>query len=195
MPLRLPAFLRSGDTGRVSALHDPAESPLAAAVREIESYVASAWDRPPRLFALARADSLTQVGGELPQDVAASVAADPGHLIGIEQEDFATDGTDLEQALATIAWPETVDGAALAVERVIVPPSAEAGLPTDPAAALEALATHPERQDVRLVVGVLRSGESWCALRSRAHDAPDAVAFGTDLVPGLVRALAATFEE
>lgn len=183
-----------GDTGRVSTPPSSPVTPLLAAVKEIESYVAAAWDGPPRLFALARATSLADVSDDLPDDVAASVADDPDYLIGIEQEGFATDGTDLETALATIAWPETVDGAALAVERIVVPPTAESDLPEDPRAALDALAAHPQRQDVRLVVGVLRTGETWCALRSRDHDEASAVAFGPDLVPGLTAALAATLE-
>jgi hypothetical protein len=73
-----------------------------------------------------------------------------------------------------------------------VPPEAEADLPTDPAEALAALAAHPDREDVRMAVGVLRTGESWCALRSRSHDDDTMVAGSPDAVPGLVSALAAT---
>ncbi len=83
-------------------------------------------------------------------------------------------------------------GAALAVERAVLPPSAEDGLPADPEAALTVLADHPDREDVRLVVAVLRDGTRQCALRARTHDAPDAVLTGPDLVPGLAEALAAT---
>ena len=43
-----------------------------------------------------------------------------------------------------------------------------------------------------MVVGVLRGGESWCALRMRSHDEPTQVVQGSDLVPGLVAALKAT---
>ncbi len=43
-----------------------------------------------------------------------------------------------------------------------------------------------------MVVGVLRGGESWCALRSRSHDDDASVYQGERLVPGLVEALAAT---
>jgi len=46
---------------------------------------------------------------------------------------------------------------------------------------------------MRMAVGVLRSGESWCAVRTRANDDDDAVAGGRDLVPGLVEAVTATF--
>src|SRR5665648_8012 len=64
---------------------------------------------------------------------------------------------------------------------------------THPDEALAYLMAHPDRQDVRMAVGVLRSGESWCAVRTRANDDDDAVAGGRDLVPGLVEAVTATF--
>ena len=66
-------------------------------------------------------------------------------------------------------------------------------MPSDDDAALAYLMSHPDRQDVRIAVGVLRTGESWTALRTRANDADDDVAKGPDLVPGLVEALRATF--
>jgi hypothetical protein len=79
------------------------------------------------------------------------------------------------------------------VERIVLPPEAEEGLPEDPDAALTALLAHPQRQDVRLAVGVLRVGTSWCAVRQRAADRDDAVGQGPDVVPGLVEGLRATF--
>ena len=102
---------------------------------------------------------------------------------------------DLEDGLARVAWPATVDGAALVVERIVLPPAAEEGVPDDPDAALDYLTNHPDRQDVRLAVGVLRDGTTWCAVRSRAHDSATDVAGGPDLVPGLVEALRATLED
>ena len=66
----------------------------------------------------------------------------------------------------------------------MVPPDAERDLPSDPDAAVEALARHPDRQDVRLLAAVLRDGRSVCLIRQRAHDADDAVATGSDLAPG-----------
>jgi hypothetical protein len=170
---------------------------LALAVHEVETHAADAgWDGPPRLFALvstARAlaedPSLAQ---RLPADVVEAATTDPHHLLSVEQEGFAVDG-DLEEALGRVAWPSSVDGTALVVERVVLPPSAEEGVPDDPDA-LDYLASHPDRQDVRLAVGVLRDGPAWCAVRSRAHDAAADVASGPDLVPGLVTALYATLE-
>ena len=76
-----------------------------------------------------------------------------------------------------------------------MPPEAERDLPADPEAAVEQLANHADRQDVRLVVGVLRDGTAMCALRQRAHDDDASVALGPDLVPGLIHALAATLTD
>ncbi len=77
---------------------------------------------------------------------------------------------------------------------MVVPPDAERDLPQRPEDAVEALAAHPDRKDVRLVVAVLREGRSICLLRQRDHDSDDAVATGTDIAPGLVAALLATFD-
>jgi hypothetical protein len=78
------------------------------------------------------------------------------------------------------------------VERFVVPPEAERDLPDDPEQALGALLSHPDRQDVRLAVGVLRDGTSSCAVRTRSNDHDFAVGTGPDLAPGLVHALADT---
>jgi hypothetical protein len=65
-------------------------------------------------------------------------------------------------------------------------------MPQEEAAALQWLAEHPDRQEVRLVVAVLRDGSRSAALRMRRHDEETSVLTGTDLVPGLADALAAT---
>ncbi|MHA7132373.1 PPA1309 family protein [Oerskovia turbata] len=175
-----------------------AQLALADAVREVEAHVAAdGWDAPPRVFALVRtADAIAANPGladQLPPEVVTMARALPDHLVSVEQEGLPAVDT-LEDMLAGISWPDTVDGAAIVAERVILPPSAEEGLPADPAAALAYLSSHPDRQDVRLAVGVLRDGTPWCAVRTRANDADDDVAFGPDLVPGLVEGLRATFE-
>ncbi|MFC8924071.1 PPA1309 family protein [Cellulosimicrobium sp. NPDC057127] len=177
----------------------PAQRALALAVHEVETHASAAgWDAPPRLFALvSTARALAEdpsLAHRLPPDALAAAAADPHHVLSVEQEGFDV-GADLEDALARVAWPSTVDGTALVVERIVLPPSAEEGVPEDPAAALDHLANHPDRQDVRVAVGVLRGGPAWCAVRSRAHDAAADVASGPDLVPGLVTALRATLED
>jgi len=170
---------------------------LADAVVEIERHVAGGgWDAPVRVFALVSTARALEVEPDLAErlgaDVVLAAQADPGHLISIEQDSLPAADT-LEDLLARLSWPDTVDGAAVVVERVVLPPAAEEAMPVDPDEALAYLMAHPDRQDVRMAVGVLRSGESWCAVRTRANDADDAVAGGRDLVPGLVEAVTATF--
>ncbi|WP_147959411.1 hypothetical protein [Streptomyces sp. wa22] len=53
---------------------------------------------------------------------------------------------------------------------------------------------HPDRQEVRMTVAVLRDGARDSAVRLREKDSPTEVLTGAGLVPGLAEALAATFE-
>lgn len=164
---------------------------LRLAVIDIERHVARAgWDAPVAVFALVNtADAVArnpQLAHELGGDTLA--AADPHHLTSIEQDGLPA-SDDLEQLLAQLAWPAAVDGAAIVVERIVIPPEAAEAAEE---MSIEELMAHPQRQDVRIAVGVLRTGESWCALRTRAHDSDDAVGGSPDAVPGLVQALAAT---
>lgn len=170
---------------------------LADAVVEIERHVAGGgWDAPVRVFALVSTARALEVEPDLAErlgaDVVLAAQADAGHLISVEQDSLPAAET-LEDLLARLSWPDTVDGAAVVVERVVLPPAAEEAMPADPDEALAYLMAHPDRQDVRMAVGVLRSGESWCAVRTRANDDDGAVAGGRDLVPGLVEAVTATF--
>lgn len=174
----------------------PPVAALAEAVHEIERHVASGgWDGPVRVFALvgtARAlDAEPTLEAQLPAEVVARARRDPHHLTSVEQEELPA-APSLEDLLAGLSWPPAVDGAAVVVERVVLPPAAEEGMPPEPDAALEYLMAHPDRQDVRIAVGALRSGGSWCAVRTRANDADDQVGGGPDLVPGLVEAVRAT---
>ena len=177
----------------------PAARPaLAEAVHEIERHVAGGgWDGPLRVFALIRTASALAadpgLADRLPADAVAAAHADAAHLTSVEQ-DGLPQAASLEDLLGRLSWPATVDGVAVVVERVVLPSAAEAAMPADPDAALAYLMTHPDRQDVRIAVGVLRDGGSWCAVRTRANDDDGAVAGGGDLVPGLVAALAATLE-
>ncbi|RYV50453.1 PPA1309 family protein [Pengzhenrongella frigida] len=169
---------------------------LADAVREIERHVASAgWDGPVRVFALvgtARALATSpELAVQLTAEVVSAAEGDDTHLTSIEQEGLPS-ATDLEELLGGITWPPSVEGAAITVERVVLPPAAEEAMPTDQDAALAYLMGHPDRQDVRIAVGALRNGESWSAIRTRSNDADDAVAMGPNLVPGLLDALYAT---
>ncbi|RNI21197.1 PPA1309 family protein [Flexivirga caeni] len=170
----------------------PVLSPLAECAVETERHVAAAgWDQAPRLFAIARNRDLLKrepgLAGQLR-------GADPAAYSTIEQEGLPQTSS-IESLLRQLAWPPEVDGVALAVERIVVPPEAEQGLPENPVAATDALAAHPDRADVRLFAAVLRDGESICLLRQRAHDTDDKVAVGQDIAPGLVHALRVTLEE
>lgn len=176
---------------------DAATAFLADSVREIERHVArGGWDGPVRVFALVgtQAALAAEPGleSQLAPEVVAAARQDPDHLTSVEQEGLPQ-VESLEELLGVLTWPETVAGAAVVVERVVLPTAAEDAMPADPDEALAYLMAHPERQDVRLAVGVLRSGPAWSVLRTRAHDDDAAVAGGPDLVPGLTEALRATF--
>ena len=177
--------------GRVK--HTPVTDPLALVALDTERHVASAgWDQPARLFALVRTDALLAREPHL-RDQLRETDLRPGSFTAIEQEGLPSTSS-IETLVGRVAWPDEVDGCAFAIERMVVPPEAERDLPERPEDAVEALAAHPGRQDVRLLVAVLRDGGSICLLRQRANDSDDAVATGPDIAPGLVAALAATFE-
>ncbi|MFN8097331.1 MAG: PPA1309 family protein [Dermatophilaceae bacterium] len=181
--------------------HSPVPDTLTRVAVEVESYVAQlGWDQRPRLFALVPTAELLAVADDVARGGSAAgaegdrpVAEDgqgPDDLSAVEQE--WSPGTDLEAALARIAWPESVAGVALAIERIVVPPEAEHDLPGDPEAAMAALAAHPDRRDVRLVAAVTRGAARTCLLRQRAYDSADMVATGPEIASGLLNALAAT---
>jgi hypothetical protein len=172
----------------------PVTDPLSIVALETERHVAGGgWDQPVRLFALVRTAHLLEhepgfLDALQPHDIA------PGALTAIEQEDLPAAG-HLESMLAQVMWPETVEGAAIAVERIVVPPTAERNLPQNADDAISTLANHPDRKDVRLLVAVLRDGSATCLLRQRDHDRDDRVAQGEDIAPGLVHGLLATFAD
>ena len=167
--------------------------PLTLAALDTERHVARAgWDQPVRLFALVPTADLLVHEPQLAEGLATHDAIE-GALSAVEQEDLPQAG-GLEELLARIAWPDQVAGCAVAVERIVVPPDAERALPDDDdEAALRAVAEHPGRADVRLLVAVTRDGSARCLLRQREHDSDDRVALGDDIAPGLVHALRATF--
>ena len=164
---------------------------------DIERHAAaSGWDQPPRLFALVETADLVrrepQRAGQL--GVGAGEPGTPGGPSGLTpvEQDELPDHATIEELLGGILWPPEVLGTAITVERLMVPPAAESEMPRDEGAALQWLAEHPERQEVRIVVAVLRDGSRSSALRMRAHDDETSVLSGPDLVPGLADALAAT---
>ena len=74
----------------------------------------------------------------------------------------------------------------------MLPPGAEDEAPSEKIAVESWAAVHPDREEVRMVVGVLRDGGSACALRLRSHDEDHEVITGPDLVPGLIAGLGDT---
>ena len=81
-------------------------------------------------------------------------------------------------------------GCALATVRTFLPAAYEADLPDDPEAAAAAVAAHPQRQEIRVVVGVDRAGNRHGVARLASR--PEEVLGAPDLVPGLAAALAHT---
>nr|WP_229661786.1 PPA1309 family protein [Phycicoccus endophyticus] len=171
----------------------PVTDPLTLAALDTERHVArSGWDQPLRLFALVPTADLVGREPQLAAGLAGHDTVD-GALSAVEQNELP-EADGVEDLLARIAWPQEVVGAALALERVVLPPGAERDLPSDPDQAVAAVAEHPDRADVRLLVAVTRAGQARCLLRQRAHDRDDRVALGEDIAPGVVHALRATFD-
>jgi hypothetical protein len=170
---------------------------LSRAVIEIERHVSSGgWDQPAQLFALVPTAELLRAEPQLAAELGAEDMSQP--LTPVAQGDLP-DGMDdehLADALARIEWPDGVSGCALAVERIVLPAAAEAGLPDDSAdIEIARLAgSDPRRHDVRMVAAVLRDGDRFGAVRLRTHDEDSAVLTGTDLVPTLCEVLSLTFE-
>ncbi len=174
-----------------------AANPLTRAVLEIDEYVSGlGWDQPARLFALVDTARLRAQEPSLAAQLGLDDAPETTGLTPLEQEEIAAD-RPLDEFLGTIAWPDSVVGCALTVERLMLPPSAETAVPDDLDGARlnQWVAEHPDRQEVRMTVAVLRDGTRESALRLREKDAPSEVLTGADLVPGLAAALAATFED
>jgi hypothetical protein len=174
-----------------------AASPLTRAVLEIDEYVSGlGWDQPARLFALVDTSRLRADQPSLADRLGLRDESESSGLTPIEQDEIPTD-QPLDEFLGTIAWPDAVVGCALVVERLMLPPSAEAQVPQglNEAKLAQWVAEHPDRQEVRMTVAVLRDGARDSALRLREKDSATEVLTGSDLVPGLAQALSATFEE
>jgi hypothetical protein len=171
---------------------DEALAALQRAVREVESHAASGgWDAPPTLYALVPTDDLVhrepQLAGRLVLDPAAAVSG----LTPVEQEPLDAD-RPLDQVLPQIAWPAAVVGAAVVLERLVLPAAAEAELPGNPGAAERFAADHPGRTELRVAAGATREGRGHCVVRLRSHDNEADRLEGPDLVPGLLDLLAAS---
>ncbi|WP_251828751.1 MULTISPECIES: PPA1309 family protein [unclassified Streptomyces] len=172
-----------------------AANPLTRAVLEIDEYASGlGWDQPARLFALVDTARLRAQEPALADQLGLQEASEASGLTPIEQDEIPA-GKALDEFLGTIAWPDAVVGCALTVERLMLPPSAEASVPEDldGARLTKWVASHPDRQEVRMTVAVLRDGSRDSALRLREKDTPTEVLTGPELVPGLAEALSATF--
>ncbi|MFE7843383.1 PPA1309 family protein [Streptomyces sp. NPDC057474] len=172
-----------------------AANPLTRAVLEIDEYASGlGWDQPARLFALVDTVRLRSQEPALAAQLGLQNESETAGLTPIEQDEIPA-GKALDEFLGTIAWPDAVVGCALTVERLMLPPSAEAAVPEnlDGARLAKWVASHPDRQEVRMTVAVLRDGSRDSALRLREKDTPTEVLTGPELVPGLAEALSATF--
>lgn len=168
-------------------------SPLEQAVVEVEAHAHEAgWDAPPRLFALVPTDELIVREPALAEQLGIDATTAAGTLTPVEQEQLPLDRR-LEDTLEEIMWPAEVTGCAAVLERLTLPTEAESGLPDDPDDAQGYAADHPDRQEVRMAVGVSRDGTQHCVLRVRTHDG--ALVQGPDLVPELARLLHGTLED
>ena len=103
---------------------------LRSAVREIEAHAAEAgWDQPARLFALVPTADLVAREPELASRL--GIADDGnGSLTPVEQDGVPPD-TALESVLQQVIWPAEVLGCAAVVERLVLPPSADADVPAE----------------------------------------------------------------
>src|SRR4051794_41154539 len=143
----VPAFPRAewGKDGRVSLLEE--------VVLDLERHSAQeGWDSAPRVYALVRSTELRRAEPDLADQLGLPPDADT--LAALEQPSLP-DKASVEDALATIAWPDAVEGCALVMERIVLPPEVEDDIPDDEAEAAEYAASHPKREDVRMIVGVL----------------------------------------
>lgn len=164
---------------------------LRAVALELDKHAAEAgWDQPARLFALVHTRDLLDHDPRLAEVLGVDSASDlTASLTPVEQETLPPE-EPLEELLLQLAWPPEVHGTAVVVERLVLPPSAK--LPDDDAEARRVAEAHPERQEVRMTAAATRDGATYCALRLRAHDDPQSVLEGPDLVPALLELLQAT---
>jgi hypothetical protein len=162
---------------------------LLDATLDIERHVDSdGWDQPTLLFALV---PTVRIRAEQPELAERLGVVEGGPALTTFEQEPPPAEQPLDEFLAGIEWPEQIAGAAIVVERLVLPPEAEAALADRPDSAARAR-QHPDARDMRIVVAVARDGLAMCAVRARGAD-DDAVLTGPDLVPALAEALAATF--
>lgn len=171
------------------------EISLITAVIELEQLAnETGWDQSPQLYALVKTreiiDKLTFLTDEEHQALTQTTLVNPEHLFSIYQDQM---DNPIEK-LHTVYFDEEVAGVALVMERIMIPADAETAIPEEEQARDQYLLSHHQREDIRMAVGVLRSGETWCAIRSRSHDDDKLVAQGPTLIPEVIKALAETLK-
>ncbi|MDU1051043.1 MAG: PPA1309 family protein [Varibaculum cambriense] len=168
---------------------------LRLAVSSLEKDVAQlGWDQSPSLFALVPTKEIfPQLEAEMEptqaEQLRAALSENPQHLTAVLQDHLPP--ADLMETLGHLVFGEDVAGVAVAMERFLVSPQADAEAPTDPKEREKFLLAHPSRQDVRIVAATTRDGNTWCASRARSEDSDDMVAQGDNIVPELLEVLKA----
>lgn len=168
---------------------------LRLAVSSLEKDAAQlGWDQSPSLFALVPTQAIfPQLEAEMEptqaEQLRAALSENPQHLTAVLQDHLPP--ADLMETLAHLVFGEDVAGVAVAMERFLVSPQADAEAPTDPKEREKFLLAHPSRQDVRIVAAATRDGNTWCASRARSEDSDDMVAQGDNIVPELLEVLKA----
>lgn len=171
-----------------------AQLSLRLAVSSLEKEVAQlGWDQSPSLFALVPTKDIfpqleTEMDGAQAKQLRAALSENPQHLTAVLQDHLPA---DLMDTLGHLVFGEDVAGVAVAMERFLVSPQADAEAPQDPKEREKFLLAHPTRQDVRIVAAATRDGNTWCASRARSEDSDDMVAQGDNIVPELLEVLKA----
>ena len=172
-----------------------AQLSLRLAVSSLEKDVAQlGWDQSPSLFALVPTKDIfpqleAEMEGAQAKQLRAALSENPQHLTAVLQDHLPP--ADLMDTLGHLVFGEDVAGVAVAMERFLVSPQADAEAPTDPKEREKFLLAHPSRQDVRIVAAANRDGNTWCASRARSEDSDDMVAQGDNIVPELLEVLKA----
>ncbi|WP_393916219.1 PPA1309 family protein [Halostreptopolyspora alba] len=168
---------------------------IREAVMELERHSSEkGWDQPIRVYALVATTDLVEREPALAEmlGLGEDVAADD--LTPVEQEPLPSE-MSIEEALGRMAWPETVAGCALVMERLVMKGSDETVAPPEGTDTGQWAKDQPDAEEVRMVAGVLRDGSRHSALRMRKYDSEDQVLNGEDLVPALTSALALTLSD
>lgn len=139
---------------------------LEQTARDLDIHVSvDGWDQPTRLFAIADTRSLLEREPSLAAQL--STAPDASPWTTIEQDGLPVH-SDLDELLGGLGWPESVAGAAVSAERIMVPAQNDG-----------------REHELRVTMAVLRDGSRCTVLRLREHDSPETVIVGSDLVTGL----------